>query len=242
MRRGGRVLGLDQDPDAISACLATHSSHVRGQRLFLVRTNFSHLVEVARQMGWTSVDGILFDLGVSWHQISDPGRGFSFRQTGPLDMRMDPSLAVTAADLVNSLSVSQLSSILGQFGEVARPDSLARRIAASRPLTTTTQLAATVPATTRRQVFQALRLAVNSELEAIKTALPQASLLLVPGGRMAVTSFHSLEDRLVKKQYTDWQKRGLGKILTSKPVIPDAGEIAVNPKSQSAKLRVFQKL
>src|SRR3989344_5517509 len=141
IRRGGRVLGLDQDPDAISACLATHSSHVRGQRLFLVRTNFSHLVEVARQMGWTSVDGILFDLGVSWHQISDPGRGFSFRQTGPLDMRMDPSLAVTAADLVNSLSVSQLGSILGQFGEVARPDSLARRIAASRPLTTTTQLA-----------------------------------------------------------------------------------------------------
>jgi 16S rRNA (cytosine1402-N4)-methyltransferase len=232
---GGEVLGLDQDPDALSACPDL-------DHLIKVRANFIHLREVAEAHQWFPVDGVVFDLGVSSHQISAPRRGFSFQSDGPLDMRMDPSLSATAADLINVLSLKDLVKIMRDFGQVPSAESLCRRIIAARPVTTTGQLARILPGPDiRRQVFQALRIAVNDELGALKEALPQALSLLIPGGGLVVISFHSLEDRLVKTQFSDWNSQGKGKILTPKPVTADELEIQTNPKSKSAKLRAFQK-
>ncbi len=236
IRLGGEVLGLDQDPDALSACPDL-------DHLIKVRANFIHLEETAKAHQWFPVAGVIFDLGVSAHQISTPDRGFSFQLNGPLDMRMDPLLRVTAADLINALNLKDLVKIMRDFGQVSSAESLCRRIIASRPITTTGQLAQILPGPdVRRQVFQALRIAVNDELGALKTALPQALSLLNPGGRLAVISFHSLEDRLVKTQFLAWEKQGMGEILTPKPVIADEAEAKANPKSKSAKLRAFQKL
>jgi 16S rRNA (cytosine1402-N4)-methyltransferase len=249
IRLGGKVLGLDQDPDAIQACLSAEAfqpalaSAKADPDLVLVQKNFIHLQEAAKEIGWTPVQGIIIDLGVSSHQISTPDRGFSFQLNGPLDMRMDPSLSVTAADLINVLSLKDLTKIMRDFGEVASAENLCRRIIAARPVKTTTQLARILPGPdVRRQVFQALRIAVNDELGALKEVLPQALSLLIPEGRLTVISFHSLEDRLVKKQFLTWENQGMGKILTPKPIQADVEEIMANPKSKSAKLRAFQKI
>jgi len=210
--------------------------------LIKVRANFIHLEEVAEAHQWFPVAGVIFDLGVSAHQISTPDRGFSFQLDGPLDMRMDPSLSATAADLINALNLKDLVKIMCDFGEITNAESLCRRIMASRPITNTGQLAQILPGPDiRRQVFQALRIAVNDELGALKTALPQALSILIPGGRLVVISFHSLEDRLVKTQFSAWEKQGMGEIFTPKPLQADIEEITANPKSKSAKLRAFQK-
>ncbi len=231
---GGWVLGLDQDPEALSAC--PDSDH-----LIKVRSNFIHLLEVAGKNHWPPVSGILFDLGVSWHQLTTASRGFSFQVDGPLDMRMDPTIPVTAGDLVNGLPARDLAKIIADFGGERQAGRIAGQITRHRPLSTTLELAAILPAPSRRRVFQALRIAVNDELGALETALPQALELLRPGGRLLVISFHSLEDRLVKQTFKKWKFQNLGTNLTSGPVIPDMLEIGQNPKSQSAKLRVFQK-
>ena len=235
IRRGGEVLGLDQDPDAMSAC--PDSDH-----LVKVRSNFIHLSEAVKEHHWLPVAGVLFDLGVSLHQITTPGRGFSFQTDGPLDMRMDSSIPITAAFLVNNLPPKELAVILRDLGEEPRADLISKKIAAARPLKTTFQLAGLLPVPDeKRRVFQALRMAVNDELGALSAALPQALSVLAPGGRILVISFHSLEDRLVKRQFTDWAGQELGEILTAKPVVPEPEEIRTNPRSASAKLRVFQK-
>jgi 16S rRNA (cytosine1402-N4)-methyltransferase len=232
---GGLVLGLDQDPAALAAC----PDH---DRLTKVKANFSNLSQVAQQYGWTDVSGILFDLGVSSHQFDTAARGFSFQKDGPLDMRMDPELAVTAADLVNTLSAKQLTGLLIRFGEERSARSLAEKIISRRPIATTAELSGILPhPDVRRRVFQALRIAVNDELGALSAALPQALTLLTPGGRIIVISFHSLEDRVVKTQFLAWQQSGQGRAETPAPLIPSQEEILANPRAKSSKLRIFTK-
>ncbi|MBI2008541.1 16S rRNA (cytosine(1402)-N(4))-methyltransferase RsmH [Candidatus Amesbacteria bacterium] len=215
IRRGGQVLGLDQDPEALLAC-----PELRG--LTKVQTNFIHLTEVATKYGFNPVSGIFLDLGVSEHQFATGSRGFSFQQDGSLDMRMDPSLPNTAADLVNHLTVKQLSHLFKEYGEIPPARSLAGKVIENRPLSTTHQLAR-ITGKWSQQAFQALRIAVNDELGALKSVLPQASGLLEPGGRLVIISFHSLEDRIVKNHFNH---------LTLK-------QFVIGPKN--AKLRAYVK-
>jgi 16S rRNA (cytosine1402-N4)-methyltransferase len=235
IKHGGLVLGFDQDPEALSACLDS-------DQLIKVQSNFIHLSHEAEKHHWSPVSGILFDLGMSSHQLNLSDRGFSFQKDSPLDMRMDPSLSATAADLLNTLPPADLTRIFREYGQEAQAGSIARRIINSRPLSTTAQLSRLLKSDKeRRRIFQALRITVNDELGALKTALPQALTILKPGGKILVISFHSLEDRIVKQQFLFWSKNHLGEILTKSPVIPDEAEINQNPKSKSAKLRVFIK-
>jgi len=220
IRLGGRVLGLDQDLEALSAC-----PELEG--LTKVHSNFTHLFEVAKKYNWYPVSGVLFDLGVSFHQIDTPQRGFSFQTDGPLDMRMDPTLTTTASDLVNNLTIEPLSHLLKAFGEIPTAKALAQKIIENRPMETTFDLARTTGKWSR-QAFQALRMAVNDELGAIQTVLPQAFDLLEPDGRLVVISFHSLEDRLIKNYF----KSVAGEILTPKPI----------PGEKGAKLRAISKI
>lgn len=224
IRRGGQVLSMDQDPDTAAD----------------VHANFTHLEEIARVHRWVPVAGIIFDLGVSSHQIDTAERGFSFQKEGPLDMRMGNS-AVTAAELVNQLSVDQLASVLREFGEIPTAKTLAAKIVAARPLHTTHDLSQVTGRWTR-QAFQALRVAVNDELGAIVTTLPQALEILEPKGRLVVISFQSLEDRLVKEFFAGMEKLGQVEILTPKPVTAGVEEVAENPRSKSAKLRCLEKI
>jgi len=230
IRRGGKVLGLDQDPDAISACLALPKPlDEGGPDLVLVQTNFIYLAEIVAQYQWQPAAGILFDLGVSQHQVEVASRGFSWAKDGPLDMRMGES-AVTAANIINQFPVSQLTSLFRNYGEIPVARTLAIKIIAARPLRTTGQLAK-ITGKWSRQAFQALRIAVNDELGAIATSLPVALEVLQAGGRLVMISFHSLEDRIVKQQFVAWQKAGRGQVLTKKPVLGERG----------SKLRAFQK-
>lgn len=217
IRLGGLVLGLDQDPEALQACPDLES-------LTKIQSNFIHLAEVVSTHNWQPVLGILLDLGVSEHQINTPGRGFSFQESGPLDMRMDPNLPNTAATLVNQLSVSQLTSLFKDYGEIPVAKTLAVKIVAARPLVTTDQLAG-ITGKWSRQAFQALRIAVNDELGSLEQVLSQAQEILAPEGRLVVISFHSLEDRIVKHALINMQS------LTPKPIVGEKG----------AKLRAYVK-
>ncbi len=268
----GRLLGLDVDPDALR--LAQQRLQRFGERVRLERRNYRELAAVLAATRFAPVDGILFDLGVSSMQLERAERGFSFRVEGPLDMRMDPSLRVTAADLVNTLPERELAELIATYGEERWARRIARAIVArrrSRPFRTTTDLADTIAAAVgagqrgrgrerihpATRTFQALRIAVNDELGGLRQALPAAVDALTPGGRVAVITFHSLEDRIVK----DFFRREAGRcvcppdfpvcrcgararlrILTAKPVVPTAAEISANPRSRSAKLRVAEKL
>jgi 16S rRNA (cytosine1402-N4)-methyltransferase len=259
----GRLLGLDADPGAISFAMQALDSF--GQRVTLHNANFRDLKRVATALGFELVDGVLMDLGLSSRQLADATRGFSFSQDGPLDMRLDPRRGQSAADLVNHLPQANLAQLLWDYGEERHSRRIARAIVAARPLTTTGQLAGLVaqvvghrekihPAT---RTFQALRIAVNDELQALVHTLPQVRDLLRPGGRLAIISFHSLEDRLVKhylqREARDClcppelpvcacQHRATLRIISRKPIRPTAGEIAQNRKSRSAKLRVAERL
>lgn len=260
---GGRLLGLDADPAAVER------SHVRltpfGSRVTLVQASFRQMAMVAAAHGFTAVQAILLDLGMSSFQLAEAERGFSFLGEGPLDMRMDPATALTAAEIVNEWPVEELADVIYQYGEEPRSRRIARAIVAARPLRTTTELAATVaravggghqrvhPAT---RIFQALRIQVNDELAALEAVLPQIVTLLAPAGRFAIITFHSLEDRIVK-QFIQRETRdclcppqlprcicghkATLKIVTRKPIQPDEAEIGENPRSRSAKLRVAEK-
>lgn len=259
----GELLGLDADPDAISFAGQVLGSF--GDRVVLQVANFRHLREVALALGFGQVDGILMDLGLSSRQLADAERGFSFNQDGPLDMRMNRSQRETAADLINALSEAELAELLWRYGEERHARRIARVIVSSRPVSTTGQLADLVARTVGRRekihpatrTFQALRIAVNDELEALNQALRQARDLLRPQGRLAVIAFHSLEDRLVKRFYQQESRdclcppeipvcicehRATLKVLTPRPVRPSAEEIARNPRSRSARLRLAERL
>lgn len=249
---GGRLLGLDWDGEALAVArerLAPWGSAVR-----LRQEPFSRLAEILAEEGMGPVDGVLFDLGVSSRHLDDPTRGFSYQHEGPLDMRMDRRQALTAADLVNGLGEDDLAFIIARYGEERWARRIARSIVERRarsPLRTTTDLVAAIrdaiPAPARRKgghparrTFQALRIAVNRELEQLERALDQAAEGCRPGGRVCVISFHSLEDRIVKRRFLALARAGCGMVLTRRPLVPGPEEVRENPRSRSARLRGFE--
>ncbi len=261
----GRLLGLDRDP-AAAARTAARLQHF-GKQAQIVHTSYARLSEILHSVGISCLDGVLFDLGFSSWQVDDPERGFAFRADGPLDMRFDPgSEEPTAADLVNELPEAELTDILRRYGEEPRSRRIAQAIVAARPIRSTAHLADIIVAAGGRskkdkihpatRTFQALRIAVNRELEILEQTLPQVVTALHPGGRLAIITFHSLEDRIVK-HFLKQEERGCIcppqspvctcgrtptlRILTRKPVAPSAAEMADNPRSRSAKLRVAEK-
>ena len=262
----GALLGLDRDPAALALARAALAQY--GDRAQSRHGSYVDIAAHAAAIGWDWVDAILLDLGLSSMQLDTPERGFAFRYDAPLDMRFDPtSAAPTAADLVNALPEAELTQLFFTYGEEPRARVIARRICAARPVETTRALAALVEAAVPRRkgdaihpatrVFQALRIAVNDELGAVERALPVAIDLLKPGGRLAVISFHSLEDRIVKNAFrlasTDCicppqvpvcvcGHRATVRLVTRKPITATDEEIAQNARSRSAKLRVVEKL
>lgn len=234
LAQGGQVVAFDQDPDA--------EPRAREIPVKFVRDNFAHLASRLEEMGIAQVDGILADLGVSSPQLETAERGFSYHLEGPLDMRMGDE-GPSAADLVNNVSESELALILFRYGEEPQARKIARAIVNARPLATTTELAQVVRQATgfrsaghpARRTFQALRMAVNHELEALPELLEAAGEKLAPGGRLVVISFHSLEDRLVKHFLRDDHRF---EPLQKKPWLPDPEELKQNPRARSAKLRV----
>ncbi|HAE85778.1 MAG TPA: 16S rRNA (cytosine(1402)-N(4))-methyltransferase [Anaerolineaceae bacterium] len=260
----GELVTLDVDPDAVVLARATLAPF--GSRAIIKHASYTESAQILAEIGWQKVDGIVLDLGVSSMQLDTAERGFSFRLDGPLDMRFDPTSGLSAADLVNGLEEKELADLIWRYGEERYSHKIARAIVQARPLHTTQELAAVVRAAIGRsgekqdpatRTFQALRIAVNDELENIETALPQLIELLKPHARLAVISFHSLEDRIVKQIFQRESKDCICspeqpictcghhasiEIITPHPVVPQEEEKARNPRSRSAKLRVAQKL
>lgn len=245
--RGGAVLGIDQDSEVIKRVSERLREEIEKGDLRVVQGNFDQIKEMATKHGFTNVDGVLFDLGMSSFQIEESGRGFSFLKDEPLDMRMDTDLSVTAADLVNALGKRELTDLFRRFGQVERASIVAGKIVESRkerPFMTTIQLADLVSRVNPRRgrlhpatkVFMALRMAVNDELDNLERALPQAVDLLRSAGRLAVISFHEGEDRIVKEFFRKEHER-IDEIRPSPMLSPDE-EIARNPRSRSARLRI----
>jgi 16S rRNA (cytosine1402-N4)-methyltransferase len=259
----GRLLGIDLDARAIEVARRELAPYER--RITLVRDNFAQLKEIASEQRFLPADGVLLDLGVSSMQLQQKGRGFSFQQEGPLDMRFDLDGETTASDLVNELREEDLADILGQYGEEPKAKAIARAIVRNRPLETTLELANLVARSVGRRrklhpatrTFQALRMAVNEELRALSEVLPQTLDVLASGGRMAILAFHSLEDRLVKRFLAQesrdcicplqvpvcaCQHRRTLHVLTRKPIRPSSAELEDNPRCRSAKLRLAVRL
>lgn len=265
----GRLIAIDQDEAAIKA--ASSKLAPLGERATVVRNNFCHVADVLDTLGIEKIDGILLDLGVSSYQLDTPERGFSYMADAPLDMRMDMRSEKNAYHVVNTYSEADLRRILFDYGEERFAPRIAARIAEARrdkPIETTGELTAliksAIPAAARdgghhpaKRSFQAIRIEVNSELDVIRPALEAAMRRLRKGGRMAVITFHSLEDRIVKQTFADMAsgctcpkglpvcvcgKKPSVKIISRKPILPDAEELEFNPRSRSAKLRVAEKL
>lgn len=253
---GGRLIGIDRDSESIAVSRQRLSEF--GPSCNFVRGNFSDIDSILKGLRISEVDAFLFDLGISTFQLQDANRGFSFQNEGPLDMRMDKDSYVSAYDLVNNLNEEELSTILRNFGQERWHNRIAHllvRERESRPIETTTELAnivmRSIPPRFRRshyrihpatRTFQAVRIAVNRELEILEGALNKSIGLLKKGGRIAVISFHSLEDRAVKWALRNAASQGLVDIITSKPLTPEQGEIRNNPSSRSSKLRVAERL
>jgi len=240
-----RLVGVDRDPEALQ--IASHRLSPFGDRVRLVGARFS---EVDEDVVGTPADGVLFDLGVSSMQLDRPERGFGYRVDGPLDMRMGEgsgAAAPSAADLVNGLPERDLADLIFRFGEEPRSRRIAAAIVRRRPIRTTDQLTGIIVSAVgkrpggphpARRTFQALRIAVNRELEELTAALPPAAGLLGPGGRVVVISYHSLEDRIVKRAFRDDDRLD---VLTKKPLVASAAERARNPRARSAKLRAAER-
>ena len=242
-------IGIDIDPEAVQF-LAEKFAGVSNVRI--IRGNYADLPDILHSMEIAQVDGILLDLGISMHQALSAQRGFSIKNPGPLDMRFSIDQEVTAYELVNSLSEEQLADIIYRYGEERRARKIAKAVVEARkvkPLETTDELADLVARTVgyrgrihpATRVFQALRIATNRELDNLQVALPRIFQVLKEGGRLAVISYHSLEDRIVKQFFKTWEEEGKGLRLTKKVVKPSLEEINENPSSRSAKLRVFKK-
>ena len=266
---GGRLIAIDRDQAALDAAPARLEGYM--DRVTLVRGNFSGLADILSGLGVDGVDGMLFDLGVSSPQLDDGSRGFSYLQDAPLDMRMDQSAPLTAREVVNGWSQEELKRILWQYGEERYSGPIAAAMVRAReqtPIETTGQLAEIIrgamPAKARREKqhpakrsFQAIRIAVNDELGELERLLDSALDALRPGGRLAVISFHSLEDRLVKTAYGEWAKgctcppdfpvcvcgkSPKVKLIGKRPIVADEKELEENPRARSAKLRLAEKL
>lgn len=265
----GRLIALDRDETALSAARERLAEHM--DRVTLVHSNFSRLGEVLDGLGVGGADGMLFDLGVSSPQLDDAARGFSYQKDAPLDMRMDVSAPLTARELVNTCSYEELRRILFEYGEERYAPQIAKAICAARekkPIETTVELAELIrgamPGKALREKqhpakrsFQALRIAVNDELGELRPMLEAAERHLAPGGRLAVITFHSLEDRIVKQALRDFAtgcvcppefpvcvcgRKPRMRLLSRKPIVPGEEELAENPRAHSAKLRAAEKL
>ena len=264
--RLGKLISIDQDPDAIAAVTERFKDN---ENSIIIKGNFSEMKSLLNQRGICQVDGVLLDIGVSSHQLDTAERGFSFHEDAPLDMRMSQS-GKTAAELVNTLPQKELSRIIFTYGEEKYAESISKGIVKYRedkPIKTTFELAEiirnSVPERVRRaghparKTFQALRIEVNHELDALKSGLSDAFELLSKGGRLAVITFHSLEDRIVKQTMADWFQgctcpkdfpvcvcgnKPKAKAITRKPVVANQQELSTNPRSRSAKLRICQKI
>ncbi len=247
----GRYVGLDVDP--VNLAFAQQRLTGSNCRVECKHANFQQVRAVLDELGIARVNLFLADLGFSSNQMDDPSRGFSFQHDGPLDMRLDPNLPTTAADLVNQLPERELADLIYQYGEERLSRRIARNIVENRrrsPMLLTSQLAELVrrcygpagrhsridPAT---RTFMALRIAVNGELEALESLLKSLPSILAPGARAGIISFHSLEDRLVKHAWQTWQREGRAKLLTKKPLTATEDECRTNPRSRSAKMRVL---
>ena len=266
---GGVLIGIDQDSNAIDA--ATRRLEAYKDNVVIVRDNFRNIKTIALQKGFKEVDGILLDIGVSSHQLDEKERGFSYMHDGPLDMRMDTESSLNASDIVNNSSEQELIRILRDYGEEKWAVRIAKFIADERKnsrIDTTFKLVdiiqRAIPAAARRdgghpakRTFQALRIAVNDELQVLEEAVTNAARLLKPGGRLVVITFHSLEDRIVKKIFNNMEKpctcppqlpvcacgkEPLLRVITKKPVTAGAEELKVNTRSKSAKLRAAERV
>jgi 16S rRNA (cytosine1402-N4)-methyltransferase len=265
----GRLICLDRDPDAV--IISKERLAFLGPRVRVIRKNFIELDKVLEDLGIARVNGVLLDLGMSSHQLETSGRGFSFNRNEPLDMRMDFTHELTAGDLVNDLSLAGLVELLRGFGEERRAKSIAKAIVRERkkrPIKTSSELAGLIQSTVGRpagkparhpatRTFQALRIAVNKELQDIETVLNKLPYLMASGGRLVILTYHSLEDRIVKRAMMDWEKGctcppdlpacSCGKVplfvrLSKKGVTPGPQEIEENPRSRSARLRAAERI
>ena len=268
LTEGGRLIGIDQDKDAIAA--AGERLRVFDDRVTIVHSNYEHIPEILENLGIGSVNGILLDLGVSSYQLDNPQRGFSYNLDEPLDMRMDQDGAVTAADIVNTWDCEELTRILRDYGEERFASGIARKIVCQReikPFETTGELVkvirASIPMKLQdkygnpcKRTFQAIRIACNRELDVLQDSIDRLIDVLAPEGRLCIITFHSLEDRIVKNAFRRNEnpctcppefpvcvcgKVSRGKVITRKPVTPSAEELEHNKRSASSKLRVFEK-
>lgn len=262
----GRVMAFDRDQNAIIEAGRRLGNAGVLERAHIVHASYAEMTDLASAHGFGVVDGIVLDLGLSSMQLDSRTRGFSFRYDAPLDMRFDETQPVTAAELVNELSADSLADIFWRYGEEKRSRFFARKVIENRPITTTIQLADLIASFSSRkkqrthpatQIFQALRIAVNDELGTLERGLPAAIELLKPGGRIAVISFHSLEDRFVKQTFRELSTdcicppeqpictcdhRAIIRLPRRKAIQPTSAEIATNPRSRSARLRIAEKL
>ena len=262
----GMLISIDRDPDAISTLTRRFSEN---ENAIIIKGNYCDMQQLLEQRGVGRVDGVLLDIGVSSHQLDTASRGFSFHEDAPLDMRMSQS-GTTAEELVNTLPFEELRRIISEYGEEKYASSIARGIVNAReqaPVKTTLQLAEivkeNVPQKVRRdghparKTFQAIRIAVNDELNALSKGLDGAFSLLGPGGRLAVITFHSLEDRLVKQRFSSWCQgctcpkdfpvcvcgnKPRARFVNKKPICANETELVQNPRSRSAKLRICEKI
>jgi 16S rRNA (cytosine1402-N4)-methyltransferase len=254
LKSSGKVLGIDWDLTSILHLKKKFESEISEGKLMLVHGNLKDMGKYAKKTGFENVDGILLDLGVSSYQLDKSGRGFSFRRNEPLDMRMTNGLGedteLTAHEIINKWSEEELYEIFSKYGEEIRAREVASEIVSSRPIETTEELAQIISKVIRTgearhpatKIFQALRIAVNSEIENLQKGLDEGFKLLNKGARFEVISFHSLEDRTVKLYFLKLERGGLARILTKKPVIATEEEIRQNRRSRSAKLRVIEKI
>lgn len=268
LTQGGRLIGVDQDKDAIAA--ATKRLEAFDDRVTIVHDNYEHIPEILQSLGIAKVNGILLDLGVSSYQLDNPERGFSYNTDEPLDMRMDQDSPVTAADIVNGWSAEELTRILKDYGEERYASNIARRIVQQRedkPFETTGELVkvirASIPMKMQdkygnpcKRTFQAIRIACNRELDVLQDSIDRLIDLLEPEGRLCIITFHSLEDRIVKNAFKRNEnpctcppefpvcvcgKKSKGRVITRKPIVPSEEELEQNKRSASSKLRVFER-
>lgn len=265
----GKLIGIDQDVNAIAA--STERLKDYKEKIILVNDNFKNIKEILQRLNILSVDGVVADLGVSSHQLDEGERGFSYQQDAPLDMRMDRKNPLSAYNIINEYSEEELTNIIFSYGEEKWARRIAKFIVQRRetaPISTTGELVdvikKAIPAAARRdgphpakRTFQAIRIAVNNELGILESAIMDFADILKPGGRMAIITFHSLEDRIVKQTFSRLSskcecppqfpvcvcgKKPVTKIVVRKPIVPSEQELTVNPRARSAKLRVVEKL